>query len=190
MKKFLIFITMLSISLSSFAWNWNTKHRYEHYGFDVNVGLTYPVNGPKISPTENIKDFGRYGMTGIVSIGAIIHNVYGDVQFSFTGHGNDYRINIWEDSKTIGGHIGYTLPINDNWYITPMFGVIRYSVGVTDGADWYVGYNGVHNRFHELYNQTKFDIGVKCDWMFSKHIGINAKVTYYSASVGFTFFVK
>ncbi|WP_289631811.1 hypothetical protein [uncultured Duncaniella sp.] len=94
----------------------------------------------------------------------------------------------WNDTRELLAHIGYRIPIQ-KFYVTPLIGFIRTQFGKTDGSDWTINSNGIHNSFHTHTTKVEFDAGAKVGykiWQYdTMDLDLNITGTFHEAMIGF-----
>jgi hypothetical protein len=85
---------------------------------------------------------------------------------------NSVEVGKWNGTSASYKHIGLTIPVSRHFTITPIYGTVTTRYGIVNGDDWYVGTDGVTNRFEVLGKSEYSDYGVVINAIltFPKHI--------------------
>lgn len=130
---------------------------------------------------------------GAIGVNASFYGFYVDFMMWPRKHDNSVLLDKWEDHRQIGYHFGYQIPFHQyqdgSIRLIPMIGHVKIEKGITDGSDWYVGTDGVVNRF--TINETigGFDYGAALAFS-NRQNGIGGYTMYlaytrYTAWIGF-----
>lgn len=169
MKKNIIIIALCVISVLTT----NAKSI-----LDYNKSTSF---GVQFGAVDQQNDFGFQTLMFHVSV----YGVYADIGGWPRSHGNDVRIDKWDDESCFMFHLGYQIPLCSWFKVTPLMGYYKHESGMTDGYHWRSGNNGIVNKFdvHDKFNG--FDYGVNA--MF--HIRLNNKENKpgYSLQLGGTY---
>lgn len=143
MKKFLILILFAVVSIYCRAafpfsevnntWNISLVGGYVGYSDDINYGA--------------------------IGVSVTIKGFYVDLMGFPAIHGDDVRVDKWDDKKSFLCHVGYQVPIIKSLRIIPVVGYSYISRGITDGWDWSAGGSGINNKYHSLQSISRFDYG-------------------------------
>ena len=170
MKNILSILFLLSLSVGasaqSFAENFKSENR--HWNIGIHFG--------GIGQTENL------GLPTLM-MNITVYGFYFDVGGWPRRHGNDVRVDKWDDDEAFMLHAGYQIPITKWLRFVPMFGYAHDATGTTDGANWHTTNNGINNKFNADDSFSKFDYGVATIFNIN-HINIQATVTRYSWYIG------
>lgn len=122
-----------------------------------------------------------------IGIGMTIKGIYGDFGFWPRSYGDDVRVDEWDDEYMWMFHVGYQLSVFcKNVRITPIVGYYSHETGITDGYDYYINNNGIHNEFHCTDKFSGFDYGAKLT-INIKHFNISGTLTknVWYAGIGY-----
>lgn len=174
MKKKIIFI-VLSLCFSLCLQGQSYKEIFRKVNTtNFNIGIHY----------------GRCGWTKELSLNELIVSatfcgVYIDCGGWPRKHGSDTRIGYWNgDKKCTTFHIGYQIPIQECFRITPLIGYAYIAEGTTDGHHWsYNSHHGIVNSFIPTYTFKSFDYGVQITFNIN-HINIHSTITKNNWCIG------
>ena len=166
MKKFLILITLIFISIdaSSFSFRDNFKNENNNLSFGFHFGAV-----------GQLQDLGLQIFMGSIS--------YKGFYFDFGGwpqsHGSDTNVGVWDADRAYLVHFGYTIPLTSFIILTPMIGYASNESGYTDGYNWHVTNSGIHNEFVSQWDCKGFDFGAQLT-INIKHFNIYGTFTKYA----------
>ena len=114
------------------------------------------------------------------------YGVYLDVGGWPRSHGDDVRIDEWDDEYCFAFHLGYQLPVLKWLKITPIAGYYKHESGYTDGSHWKVVNYGISNKFVAQDKLNGFDYGcnIQIDIKQFSIFGTITKNMWY-AGIGF-----
>lgn len=111
-----------------------------------------------------------------------------DFEYASPRYSESGGVDTWDDQKTFCFHYGCRLLLRRKLYICPMIGFRKDSHGYTDGSDWYVDNNGIHNRFTETYSTSGVDAGLQLGYRSKGGFVIGGQFT--GGPCGYTFGVN
>ena len=131
----------------------------------------------------------------IIMFNATIYGVYIDFGGWPQDHASDANIDIWDANKAFLFHVGYQVPVSSWLKITPLIGYANDESGYTNGYNWKVNRNGIHNQFVSEESVNGFDFGIQTKFEISissnKNTSIDIMGTYTKYSwyggLGLTF---
>lgn len=153
MKKTLLLI----IVLSSVVWSSQAQKatisevNNRHYEIGVQLG--------SVGIGRDLTLFG-------FGINATIWGVYIDFLLNGAEHHSSKKVGHWNDNQGVVLHIGYQLPITKHFRIIPMIGYGEVNEGVTDGYNYNIDENGVHNSYKATWRDKGVDVGASAVFHF------------------------
>lgn len=170
----------------------STKYIISHIALAVLVFL--PISGQAQDVSEKQKYFPKLfrlnesfsiGIQGVglehmnygaMGINATFYGAYIDCMWWPRKHGNDVRIDKWQDRSVLAAHFGYQIPFfqyeGGSIRLIPMIGYASIKKGITDGADWSIDDSGIDNKFNVTEKKGGFDYGAALAFQNSdSHIG-------------------
>lgn len=184
MKKLLICITLLALSLTGIA---------------QTVSSDKPVFFPKLFCLNKSCSVGIIGATmdnfsyGALGINATFYGFYADFMMWPEKHGNSIEIDRWEDHRQMAYHVGYQIPFHQyqdgSIRLIPLIGYAKIEEGITDGSKWYVGNGGIVNSFTPTNEKSGMDYGAALAFnnKLNSRAGYSMYLAYtrYTAWIGF-----
>ena len=119
----------------------------------------------------------------VFALSTTIYGFYFDVGVCPSSHESDVRVDKWDDNKALMFHAGYQLPLTKWLRVIPIIGYSHYASGTTDGSNYHVTSNGIHNEFTADESFSKFDYGTAAVFNMN-HINLQATITRYSWYLG------
>lgn len=96
---------------------------------------------------------------GAIGVSATISGFYFDAMGMGRMHGDDVRVDKWNDKRCFLCHVGYQIPFTKQLRFIPVVGYAYISKGTTDGYDWSVSNSGIYNSYSSDHKISKFDYG-------------------------------
>ena len=186
MKQSIVHI-FLFIIISSFCFNAEARGKWQQIGLDFNAGIIHThANAPQLNSHNKVTS--SSSIDGCFGFGITVYNVYADIVYKPRKYSKDISVKKWNDTRELLAHIGYRIPIQ-KFYVTPLIGFIITQFGKTDGSDWTINSNGIHNSFHTHTTKVEFDAGAKVGykiWQYdTMDLDLNITGTFHEAMIGF-----
>ena len=107
---------------------------------------------------------GALGLNSKITLGGggvsmTICGVYLDFIGSPTKHGGSTEVKKWKDTRGVTFHAGYQVPIARWLRIIPEIGYYSVTEGTTDGSNYSVDKNGIHNKYTVKWKDSGLDYG-------------------------------
>lgn len=172
MKKFLCLLFVLIVGTNGIkaqSFKETFKSENKHIGFGVHFGA--------IGQTEDL------GLQ-VLMANLTVYGFYFDIGGWPRSHGDDVRVEEWDDDEAFMFHVGYQLPVTKWLRFVPMVGYAHDATGTTNGHHWTTSNNGINNKFEVDDKFSKFDYGLGTVFNM-KHFNIQGTVTRYSWYIGF-----
>ncbi len=142
-----------------YCFNAEARGKWQQIGLDFNARIIHThANAPQLN--SHYKVTSSSSIDGCFGFGITVYNVYADIVYKPRKYSKDISVKKWNDTRELLAHIGYRIPIQ-KFYVTPLIGFIRTQFGKTDGSDWTINSNGIHNSFHAHTTKVEFDAGAK-----------------------------
>ena len=164
----ILFFLFLGIEADAKGFSDNFKAENHHW----NLGLLFGG----IGQTEDL------GMP-VFAVSTTIYGFYFDVGVCPSSHKSDVRVDKWDDNEALMFHAGYQLPLTKWFRVIPIIGYSHCASGTTDGSNYHVTSNGIHNKFTADESFSKFDYGTASVFNIN-HINLQAAITRYSWYLG------
>ncbi len=176
MKKIILIFAFIITSITSFGQTFFERNK--NMSFGVHFGAVDNLNGKHMGFQTLMVSMSAYG-------------VYADIGGWPSSHGSDVRIDKWDDEKCLAFHVGYQFPFLTWLKITPLIGYYNHQIGTTDGSNWKVTNNGIHNHFTSDEESLGFDYGgsVQIDIKRFSIFGTFTKNMWYGG-IGFNMPIK
>ena len=174
MKKFLLVLVLLFGALVSHAQIFPVADVNNHH---YEVGFQGGAIG--LGKELTLAGFG-FNLT--------VWGVYFDLLINGAEHAGSTKVGTWNDNQGVAVHLGYQIPITQWLRVIPLVGYGEINTGITDGRDYTIDKNGVHNRYRATWRHGGFDAGGSLCFNI-KYVSIYLTGTMWSVSggVGFAF---
>ena len=164
----ILFFLFLGIEADAKEFSDNFKAENHHWNLGLHFG--------GIGQTEDL------GMS-VFALSTTIYGFYFDVGVCPSSHESDVRVDKWDDNEALMFHSVYQLPLTKWLRVIPIIGYSHCASGTTDGSNYHVTSNGIHNEFTADESFSKFDYGTAAVFNIN-HINLQATITRYSWYLG------
>jgi hypothetical protein len=126
--------------------------------------------------------------SGAVDISTTIWGGHLNIIALPAAHSKDVSVDKQKDKTCFAIHAGYQIPITKAWRVIPLVGYASVDRGYTDGSNYRVDGNGIHNSFVSTDSNSGFDYGGSIVFNY-KMLIVSAAYTKHTAyaSIGLEF---
>lgn len=131
---------------------------------------------------------GKEFVLGGFGFNVTVWGVYFDMLIHGAEHAGSTKLGPWNDKQGIALHLGYQIPITEWLRIIPLVGYGEINEGITDGSQYTIDKNGIHNRYRATWRHGGFDAGGALCFNFKfVSVYLTGSIWSVSGGVGFAF---